>query len=372
MGNSKSCDIDIATDATPDEITQIFPDHVLVGKEFGVVLVIYEEYQFEIATFRQDILYENGRKPAQISLKSTPEEDAERRDFTINGLFFDPITEIIYDFVNGKADIEKKLIRTIGNPEERFQEDRSRMLRAVRFSYRFGFTIEEYTYKAICKLSHTLLPAVSMERIWQELCKMREGQRFKEALLKMHQLGLLGTIFPPLHTVSLETISQRIHGIEQLSTRVPTILLVATLFTQEDENFIRNLYSYLRAPRKDGKWVEFFLLLQNTDLRSLDRYHIAKMVANSHFEICFEVMTTRLPQEARQKWQEWHLEILHDLTFYIHRLRKKEPLVIAQDLQEQGIAAGPEMGILLERAWEIAINHNLKEKALILKKLGVL
>ena len=209
----ESADIDIATDATPEEIVKIFPDHVLVGAQFGVVLVLYGPFQFEVTTFRQDVLYENGRKPSEVLLKSSPEEDAKRRDFTINGMFFNPVTEELYDFVGGKEDIQKKSIRSIGKADERFQEDRLRMLRAIRFAHRFGFTIEEETRKSIAKCSHTLLPAVSMERIWQELCKMRAYPLFKEALLEMHALGLLSTIFPPLKNVSEQELFLRLKEI---------------------------------------------------------------------------------------------------------------------------------------------------------------
>lgn len=121
-------DIDIATDATPAQIMDLFPHTVLVGLAFGVVIVVSDGHQFEVATFRKDLHYADGRHPQGIEM-STPREDALRRDFTINGMFYDPIEELIHDFVHGQDDIRQGIIRTIGDPYERFFEDRLRMLR---------------------------------------------------------------------------------------------------------------------------------------------------------------------------------------------------------------------------------------------------
>lgn len=364
-----SSDIDIATNALPDEITQIFPDHVLVGAQFGVVLVLHGKYQYEVATFREDVFYENGRNPSQVMLKSTPEIDASRRDFTINGMFFDPETQKIYDFTNGKKDLENKIIRTIGNPDERFKEDRLRMIRAIRFANRFGFTIEKETKEAICRNSHTLLPAVSMERIWQECTKMREGPNFKDALLEMHRTHLLEIIFPLLKDVSIETLEKRLQGTETLSRRVPTILFLVQLFDEKELSFIKDLYLYLRASKEDGKWVDTYTQISSLSLQSLERYELAKILSNRHFEICFEVYTAKMSADERAAWMQWYIQALHDLAFFVHLIRKKEPLVRAVDLQALGIAPGKEMGKLLEKAERLSINLNIKEKEKILEKL---
>ena len=141
-------DIDIATNAAPAEIMDLFPHTILVGLAFGVVIVVIEGHQFEVATFRKDLQYIDGRHPQGIEM-STPREDALRRDFTINGMFYDPLEEVIHDFVHGQEDIRLGIIRTIGNPHERFFEDRLRMLRAFRFSSRFSFSIDPETQEAI-------------------------------------------------------------------------------------------------------------------------------------------------------------------------------------------------------------------------------
>lgn len=373
LGNTSS-DIDIATDAHPDEITQIFPDHVLVGAQFGVVLVLYGDHQFEVATFRKDLLYENGRQPTAVHLKATPQEDAERRDFTINGMFFDPVSEIIYDFVGGKADLEKKVIRTIGNPEERFQEDRLRMIRGVRFAYGLGFSLDEETKKAISALSSTLIPAVSMERIWQEFCKMREKMSqdrhsFKNALLEMHALNLLQTIFPPLQNASSDDIALRLQGIETLASHVPTILFLVQLFEEADQTFAQNLHQYLRASREEGKWIESYFEIKKSPLKTLEPHAIAKMLANPRFAICFEILLSKMNPTEKAEWSNWYAKTAHELDFFIHRLRKKEPLVRAKDLEELGICPGKQMGQFLELAERIAINMHLQDKQEIIHQL---
>ena len=141
-------DYDVTTDATPDEVMRIFPETYAVGAQFGVVLVPVRDAggnTVEVATFRSDIGYSDGRHPDQVRFSKSAQEDVERRDFTINGLLLDPINDEVLDFVGGRKDLDARIIRTIGQPELRFAEDKLRMLRAVRFAARFGYTIEPQT-----------------------------------------------------------------------------------------------------------------------------------------------------------------------------------------------------------------------------------
>jgi poly(A) polymerase len=161
-----SDDIDIATNAPPETIEKLFPHTIPIGKAFGIILVIMNEHKYEVATFRKDIEYKDGRRPSAIEY-TTAFEDAKRRDFTINGMFFDPLSEKVMDYVGGEEDLKKKIIRAIGNPHERIKEDRLRMLRAIRLSSKFDFEIEEKTKKAILAHSNELTPFVAIERFYQ-------------------------------------------------------------------------------------------------------------------------------------------------------------------------------------------------------------
>src|SRR5213083_291206 len=141
-------DYDIATDARPEVVQKLFQRTYAVGAHFGVIIVLEDDFQFEVATFRSDEAYIDGRHPSAVHF-SSPEEDAKRRDFTINGMFFDPVSEKVIDLVAGQADIGAKLVRAIGEPAQRFAEDRLRMLRAVRFATTLGYQIDKTTWEAL-------------------------------------------------------------------------------------------------------------------------------------------------------------------------------------------------------------------------------
>src|SRR5277367_6004013 len=147
---SEAKDYDIATSAMPEQVQELFRGRVtdLTGKSFGVVRVIDGEEFFEVATFRQDGPYKDGRRPESVRF-ATAEEDAQRRDFTVNGLFFDPVAERLIDYVGGEADLRAKVLRAIGEPADRFAEDQLRLLRAIRFATRLNFKIEPKTWEAI-------------------------------------------------------------------------------------------------------------------------------------------------------------------------------------------------------------------------------
>src|SRR5277367_618990 len=186
-------DYDVATDATPRQVMQIFPQTYAVGEQFGVVLVPLSREKtdvaeassdrksaVEVATFRSDVGYSDGRHPDEVRFSKDPREDVERRDFTINGMMLDPVTNDILDFVGGRADLQAGIIRAIGDAERRFAEDKLRMLRAVRFAARFDYKIEPVTQDAIQKLAPQI-HQVSCERVREELTKMLTEGRAKRA-----------------------------------------------------------------------------------------------------------------------------------------------------------------------------------------------
>jgi poly(A) polymerase len=201
-------DYDVTTDATPDEVVRIFPDTYAVGAQFGVVLVPLpkslvskdENDVVEVATFRSDIGYSDGRHPDQVRFTKDPREDVERRDFTINGLLLDPLTNDVLDFVGGRKDLDAGIIRTIGDPERRFAEDKLRMLRSVRFAARFGYAIEPATFQAIQKLA-SQINQVSRERVRDELSKMLTEGRARQAFLLLDQTGLLHQVLPEIEAM---------------------------------------------------------------------------------------------------------------------------------------------------------------------------
>lgn len=193
-------DYDIATDATPEEVMQIFPETYAVGAQFGVVLVPVKHDSapgvIEVATFRNDGAYSDGRHPDQVSFSKRPEEDVMRRDFTINGLLLDPLNhDKVLDYVAGQADLKAGTIRCIGDPMRRFGEDKLRMLRAVRFAARFGFHIAPETLSAIRQLAPEM-KQVSHERVRDEILKMLTEGKARRAFELLDQVGLLPEVLP--------------------------------------------------------------------------------------------------------------------------------------------------------------------------------
>jgi poly(A) polymerase len=189
-------DYDIATDARPERIEKLFPKTIAVGRKFGVMIVVEGKHQFQVATFRAESDYQDGRRPEKVVFSSA-ETDARRRDFTINGLFYDPIAEKLHDWVGGEKDLHAKIIRTIGAPEERFAEDHLRLLRAVRFAAQLGFEIEPQTFAAVKKLAPRI-ELISAERIRDELIKLFSPPHAGRGLVLLRDSRLLPGVLPEL------------------------------------------------------------------------------------------------------------------------------------------------------------------------------
>lgn len=190
-------DYDVATDAHPARVQELFPSSVDVGARFGVILVVANGVQVEVATFRSDIGYSDGRHPDRVEYSSSPEEDVCRRDFTINGLMLNLETQQVLDFVGGRDDLGQKIVRAIGMPELRFREDRLRMVRAVRFAARFGYIIEPATLQAIMAAAPHVTQ-VSAERLRDEITKLLTEGAARRAFELLDQTGLLKACLPEI------------------------------------------------------------------------------------------------------------------------------------------------------------------------------
>lgn len=190
-------DYDIATSAHPDQVIRIFPRTEAIGAQFGVVLVIHRGHPFEVATFRSDDAYVDGRRPTGVSFTNA-EQDVLRRDFTINGLLYDPISKEILDYVSGRQDIQDRVIRAIGDPRKRFEEDKLRVLRAVRFGARLGYTIASDTWAAVCQMA-PLIHQVSSERIREEIVRILTEGEAARGVRMLEEAGLRHEILPEVH-----------------------------------------------------------------------------------------------------------------------------------------------------------------------------
>jgi putative nucleotidyltransferase with HDIG domain len=202
--NKTPQDYDIATSAKPEDVQRIFPRTIPVGAQFGVVLVVLNGDSFEVASFRFDGPYLDGRRPSQVRY-GTLQEDIMRRDFTINGMVYDPIENRVVDLVEGKKDLERRCIRAIGNPRERFEEDRLRVVRAIRFAASLNFAIDSVTFDAI-KQSAATITQISWERIGEEITRILTEGGARRGFELLDETGLLKILLPEI---------ERMKGVEQ-------------------------------------------------------------------------------------------------------------------------------------------------------------
>jgi len=237
----ESNDFDISTSARPEEIEKIFEKTKAVGKQFGVILVLGKTGSFEVATFRGEGEYKDRRRPSSVFWVSA-KEDAKRRDFTVNGLFYDPIKKKVIDYVHGQEDIKEGIIRFIGNPDKRIKEDNLRLLRAVRFKNVLGYKFEKQTEEAIIK-NAPLIKNVSKERIKEELDKMLIDPSRAEAILDLSRLGLLIHIIPEIE--KMKNVKQPPH------------------FHAEGDVFEHSILSLKKLPKKVSKEVAWATLLHD-------------------------------------------------------------------------------------------------------------
>lgn len=368
--NHPSDDIDIATNAPPETIQALFSHTVPIGIAFGIILVIIDGKQYEVATFRQDLDYRDGRRPSRIEF-TTAIEDAKRRDFTINGMFYDPLKEEVLDYVNGQADLEAKIIRAIGNPHERIQEDRLRMIRAIRLACRFNFQIEEMTEKAIKAHAAELFPAVAIERIWQELVKGHAFGKLRAMLIQLHEFALLGAIFPEIKEVSLKDIRERLAPIKNYPAKAPTIASILPLFPNISIEEQIALCKRLKLANLDQQFVIF--LAHATHLtrlkRPVERFEWAYFYANAFTPLSLQILSAHLEERKRSAFLSAHESEMLALEKSIDRIRKQDPVVKSKDLIQAGIEPGVIMGRLLKEADKISINEQIFSPETVIERL---
>lgn len=274
-------DYDVTTDATPKEVMRLFPETYAVGAQFGVVLIPLPEDSFEglpaedaqfsdhpnvveVATFRSDIGYSDGRHPDQVRFSQNPQEDVERRDFTINGLLLDPMSNDVLDFVGGREDLKQRVVRAIGDPERRFTEDKLRMLRAVRFAARFDYEIEPLTFAAIQKLA-SQIHQVSRERVRDELTKMLTEGQARSAFLLLDKSGLLREVLPEVDAMK---------GVEQPPQYHP-----------EGDVFVHTLLLLERLPRPVPRTLAWGALLHDVGKPPTFRVAPDRIRFDGHVEV---------------------------------------------------------------------------------------
>lgn len=384
-------DYDIATSATPEQVRALFPRTVEVGAQFGVVRVLMDGEQFEVAAFRSDDAYVDGRRPVSVTF-STPEADAHRRDFTINGLFLDPIEDRVLDYVGGRQDIERRLIRCVGDPAARFSEDKLRLLRAVRFAANLDYEIEPATFAAIQRMASEI-SVVSAERVRDELVKMLTRSGAGRGLRLLDQSGLLTVVLPEVAAMKGVEQPPQFHPEGDVFThtclmldalREPSVTLAFAVLLHD----IGKPGTFRRAPdriRFDEHDVVGAAMAE-TILRRLrfSNDNISRIVAcvANHMRLRHapEMRKGKLKSLLARPTFADELELHRldcitshaDLTNHEFLVRAQAatppeiaappPLLTGNDLMALGMAAGPGIGALLREARELQLEEKLRSR----------
>jgi len=391
-------DFDVATDAPAPVVQQLFRKTIPIGIQFGVVLVVLEDVPVEVATFRADAPYLDGRHPSSVRF-GTPQEDAQRRDFTINGMFLDPRTDTVIDYVGGQADLRARVIRAVGDPATRIREDRLRMLRAVRFSARLDFEIEARTFAAIQAAAGSITD-MAWERIGDEVVRMltdSEAGSARRAFELLDATGLLAPILPEV--VALKGVQQSTDYHPEGDVYVHTLGLLAQLTHPSEALALAALLHDVAKPSCARREAERITFHGHTALGAQMATAICQRLRRSREtweRVAFLVRHHLHPLQAAEMRQstlkrflaldgiEELLELARldamasnqDLTAYNFCRRKLQelgaaalrpaPLLRGRDLLELGFAPGPLFGQILDAVTDAQLEGTLttREQAL--------
>jgi len=358
---AEPADYDVATSATPQQVAKLFPRVLLVGAKFGVAVVMRGEEAVEVATFRSDLSYSDGRRPDGVRF-STPRQDAERRDFTINGMFYDPVSDEIIDHVDGRADIERRIIRTIGEPDHRFAEDYLRMLRAVRFATRLGFEIDLRTADAI-RAHAPKLAAISGERVCDELTKMLASPQSDEAVKALADLGLAQVVLADLFAddtlwpraiARLETIAA-----DGIAADPGTTLKLAALLCELSITLIRDLTRHWGASNELREDLCFLARHANEWSGAIEMAlcDFKRLMANMNFL----GLTYLWALQERLETGEESLTpaAVHRAEGIDNSQIAPAPLVTGEDLIAMGMSPSPQFGRVMRTLYDAQLNEQL-------------
>lgn len=349
-------DYDVATNAEPAQVITLFKRSLKVGARFGVVIVLKGPDQVEVATFRSDVGYQDGRRPTEVQF-TTAREDAARRDFTINGMFYDPVQERLIDYVDGEADLQRRVIRTIGQPDDRFQEDYLRMLRAIRFSAQLGFEIDPDTREAIRRYA-SRIEKISQERISMEMegilcCDNRT--RGVRLLMETH---LSDVIFKGM---TEEALSTACDVLAEMDSSVGYALGLAGLFVALTlKNALGHLEG-LKLSRQQIQHVTYLLQHRGALLEAPMSLARVKILAGEPY--CQDLLTL---QKAIQRANHEPVDALVTFQERVAALGdtplRPAPLLNGHDLMSLGGAAGPELGRLAKALYHAQLEDTVRTK----------
>jgi tRNA nucleotidyltransferase/poly(A) polymerase len=360
-----SSDYDLATDATPDQVKALFRRVLLVGAKFGVAMVLHRGQKIEVTTFRSESSYSDGRRPDSVRF-TTAREDALRRDFTINGMFFDPVAQEIIDYVGGREDLRRGIIRTIGSPQQRFEEDYLRMLRAPRFAVRFGFGIDPPTADAI-RASAQRITRMSGERIFDELSRMFGAPSAAQAAGLLAELGLAQVVLPELFA-STDLWPTAMARLEALAKHQDLALSLGSLLCDVDADAIAPM---VRRWGASNRLRDALVCLSSNrdewriaaDPEAMPLARLKRLLHGRHFG------QLRALWEVRERLQTGQTLCAEALRARVDSIDPAsiwpDPLANGEQLQKYlHLPEGPQLGALVKALYDAQLNeriHTLKE-----------
>jgi len=391
--NTTPVDYDIATSATPEQVLKVFPKGQKIGAAFGVILLKEKNQHFEVATFRRESDYRDGRHPETVEFCQA-KEDAQRRDFTVNALFADTESSKIIDYVGGQKDLEAKLIRAVGDPTERFQEDHLRLIRAIRFATTLGFEIEPQTYEAIVE-NAKLLSKISPERIRDEFNKILSHPQKLRGFQLLVDTGLMNSIIPEVYALQGCEQPPQWHPegdvyqhtclmLKMLTEDAPSDLALAVILHDIAKPATYSFDEAEQRIRFNGHDREGAIMSQKI-LRKLrypnaDIENISSMVArHMMFKDVQQMRLSKLRRFMSTNYFEKELELhrvdcssshgMLDNYEFIQNKREEfaneplipPPLLSGNDLIREGWAAGPELGIVLRELQSLQLENKLSD-----------
>ena len=384
-------DFDISTSARPERVMELFPQSGLVGAHFGVVLVRDGEAQVEVATFRSDHEYEDGRRPTGVHFETDPRADVLRRDFTINGLMMEPETGQVLDYIAGRAVLDRRMVRAIGDADERFREDHLRLLRAVRFAARLGFTIEEATFEAMRRHAG-LIARVAAERVRNELVRILTEGGAAYGLDLLDESGLLAVLLPEVAAMHGVAQPREFHPegdvwrhtrmlLENLDHATPALAMGALLHDVGKPPVFR-VAERIRFDGHVEKGVEMaHAILARLRFSGDDTERIESLVAHHmHFKDVGRMRESTLKRLMRLPHFDEHLELhrldclassgnLENYELVKRKLEelpaseiKPTPLITGDDLIAAGYCPGPRFGEILSAVEDAQLEHRLRTR----------
>lgn len=387
-------DYDIATSARPEQIEALFEKTIPVGRQFGVILVVMEGRPIQVATFRAEADYRDGRRPAQVTFCDAL-TDARRRDFTVNGLFYDPVAQSLFDWVGGEADLQAKRLRTIGAPGDRFAEDHLRLLRAVRFAVQLGFDMEAETFAAVREHAEKIA-TVSAERIREELIKVFRPPHAARGLQLLQRSGLLAEVLPELQATAHCRQSPEFHPegnvfehlvrmLEHLPPAADPALPWAVLlhdiakpetFSEDPATGEIHFYGHdklgaekagrilerLRFPRRQIEQIQACVLhhMQFKDAPKMRKSTLRRVMLRPTFPL--ELELHRLDCLGSHRRLDNYEFLIQEQQALASQPQLRPPLLRGGDLIALGMPPGPGLGALLAEIREKQLQDELNSK----------